>query len=559
MSVAANPFESNRTRNGRPKRLSILLLLGLASAGCIPVARAVLYETDHQFANLAGIGLGMLASLLIYAGLWRMLGRSINSHLIFLTLPVVALIAFTSMFKFVGFTGETLPVFRSRWSTPLPTASAGQDSSDISALDVRSTQFLGNDRSGVVLSERFDTKWDKRAPKVLWKKAIGAGWSGFSVSQGLAITLEQIDEQESVSAYRLSDGSEVWKAKFPGKHFQTMGGTGPRSTPTIRDDRVVAQTASGIVACLTLQTGEILWQQDLNALANTDQAGSEQAIAWGRSGSPLIIEQTVVVPFGGKLNDPQVKSLVALDLLTGKVQWTGGKTQIAYASPMLLTIQGVQQIVSVNEGNATGHDPSNGNVLWETPWPSKSNGDACASQPVIIDDRRILLGKGYALGSKMIQLVKVEGKSQSEAEGWAVETLWSNTKVLKTKFTNAVLFEGSLFALSDGVLECVDPATGERRWRGGRYGQGQLIIVNGHILITTEDGRIVLLPASSEPTSGGKGPKEILQVPVLEGITWNVPTVAGPYLLVRNGEQVACLLSEKGMESDEPSSQPRSE
>jgi outer membrane protein assembly factor BamB len=154
----------------------------------------------------------------------------------------------------------------------------------------------------------------------------------------------------------------------------------------------------------------------------------------------------------------------------------------------------------------------------------------------------------------MIQLSKVEGKSQSEAEGWAVETLWSNTKVLKTKFTNAVLFEGSLFALSDGVLECVDPATGERRWRGGRYGQGQLIIVNGHILITTEDGRVVLLPASSEPTSGGKGPKEILQVPVLEGITWNVPTIAGPYLLVRNGEQVACLLSEKGMESDEPSS-----
>jgi len=554
MSSSANPFDLNRTPNGRPKRLSILLLLGLVVAGCIPVARAALYETDHQFANLAGIGLGMLASLLIYAGIWRMLGRSIKSHLLFLTLPVGALIAFASMFKFIGFTGETLPVFRSRWSTPSQTAPAGQDSRDLSVMDIRSTQFLGNDRSGVVFSEQFDTNWDKRAPRVLWKKAIGAGWSSFSVSQGLAVTLEQIDEQESVSAYRLSDGSEVWKAKFPGKHFQTMGGTGPRSTPTIQGDRVLAQTASGIVACLMLPTGEVLWQQDLNALANTDQAGSEKAIAWGRSGSPLVMEQTVVVPFGGKLNDPEVKSLVALDLQTGKVQWTGGKTQIAYASPMLLTIQGVQQIVSVNEGNATGHDPSNGNVLWETPWASKSNGDACASQPVSIDDRRILLGKGYALGSKMIQLGKVDGKPQTDAEGWAVETLWSNTKVLKTKFTSAVFYEGSLFALSDGVLECVDPATGERRWRGGRYGQGQLIIVNGHILITTEDGRVVLLPASSEPTSGGKGPKEILQVPVLEGITWNVPTVAGPYLLVRNGEQVACLLSEKGMESDEPSS-----
>jgi len=102
MSSSANPFDLNRTPNGRPKRLSILLLLGLVVAGCIPVARAALYETDHQFANLAGIGLGMLASLLIYAGIWRMLGRSIKSHLLFLTLPVGALIAFASMFNFVA-------------------------------------------------------------------------------------------------------------------------------------------------------------------------------------------------------------------------------------------------------------------------------------------------------------------------------------------------------------------------------------------------------------------------------------------------------------------------
>jgi outer membrane protein assembly factor BamB len=226
---------------------------------------------------------------------------------------------------------------------------------------------------------------------------------------------------------------------------------------------------------------------------------------------------------------------------------------------MLLTLDGVKQIVSVNEGNTTGHDPSNGNVLWETPWASKSNGDACASQPVAVDDKRILLSKGYALGSKMIQVSRIEGKAEYDPQGWSVETLWSNIKVLKTKFTSAVFFEGSLFALSDGVLECVDPGTGERRWRGGRYGQGQMIIVNGHILIMAEDGRIVLVQASSESTSGGKAPKEIAQIPVLEGITWNVPTVAGPYLLIRNGEQVACLLSQKDVASDEPSSQPKSQ
>jgi len=571
MSSAEKQVDANRTKSGRPRRLSIFLSLGVLVALCIPIARVVLFETDHQFANLAGMGLGMLSCLLVYVGLWRSLARSIGTHLFFLTLPITAVLIFGSCFKLVGFTGETLPVFRSRWAGNLQEKTRVKDLietdtdraasfSNVQAMsDGRSIQFLGNDRTGVIRSESFNTSWDKQAPKIVWKQPIGSGWSGFAISQGLGITLEQIDEQESVSAYRLSDGAEVWKAKFPGKHFQAIGGTGPRSTPTIHHDRVIAQTASGIIACLALESGDVVWQQDLNTLANTDKAGSERAIAWGRSGSPLVMEQSVVVPFGGKMNDPEVKSLISFDLLTGEVQWSGGKTQIAYASPMLLTLDGVKQIVSVNEGNTTGHDPSNGNVLWETPWASKSNGDACASQPVAVDDKRILLSKGYALGSKMIQVSRVEGKEEYDPQGWSVETLWSNIKVLKTKFTSAVFFEGSLFALSDGVLECVDPGTGERRWRGGRYGQGQMIIVNGHILIMAEDGRIVLVQASSESTSGGKAPKEIAQIPVLEGITWNVPTVAGPYLLIRNGEQVACLLSQKDVASDELSSQPKSQ
>ena len=152
------------------------------------------------------------------------------------------------------------------------------------------------------------------------------------------------------------------------------------------------------------------------------------------------------------------------------------------------------------------------------------------------------MGKGYALGSKLIEL-SYSGTSESNESDpafWKVDTVWSNTRILKTKFTSATAFDGLLYGLSDGILECVDPRDGSRVWRGKRYGHGQSIIVNGHLLITTEDGRVVLIPA----TASDQG-HEIAQLPVLEGVTWNVPAVAGPFLLIRNAEFAACLFSKK--------------
>ena len=217
---------------------------------------------------------------------------------------------------------------------------------------------------------------------------------------------------------------------------------------------------------------------------------------------------------------------------------------------MLLTLSGVRQIVSVNEGCATGHNPANGDVLWTTPWPSKSNGDACASQPVAIDHRRVLLGKGYALGSKLFETV-FTGKTPDNAYDkafWQTKTIWSNTRILKTKFTSAISYKGSLYALSDGVLECVNPSDGSRIWRGKRYGQGQAIIVNDHVLVSAEDGRIALVSIQDGTT--------IAEMQVLDGITWNVPAVAGPYLLMRNSEEVVCLLSERDAQKNDESVSP---
>jgi outer membrane protein assembly factor BamB len=554
-----------QSQNGRPRRLSILLWLSLVALLSIPFARSYFFEIDHQFANLAGLGLGFLAGLLGYLGIWLTIARNWVHHLLFLLMPLVpALLGFACL-DYVGVTGETLPVFRLKsWSPRIASQPFGSES--IQSKEPRilsedgnsplgrfeSTQFLGNHRDGVTSSAEFDTNWEKRTPRTVWSQTIGAGWSSFAVSRGLAITLEQIDARECVTALEITTGNVVWRATFPGKHFQALGGLGPRSTPTIYAGKVFAQTAKGIVVCIELDSGAILWQQDLLQIANIDQDTSEKSITWGRSGSPLVFDNQVVVPLGGKSGDPKLKSLISFQIETGEIIWTGGSSQISYASPNLQTLCGVRQIVSVNEGCATGHNPANGDQLWSTAWPSKSNGDACASQPVSIGDRRVLLGKGYALGSKVVEL---ESASSSDnpynPSSWKVRDVWSNPRMLKTKFTSAIHYQDFVYGLSDGVLECVNPIDGVRVWRGSRYGQGQAIIVDGYILVTTEDGRIALVKA--DPTGDGKS---IAELQVLDGITWNVPTVAGPYLLVRNGERVACLISEKDSQGDVQSASP---
>jgi outer membrane protein assembly factor BamB len=351
-----------------------------------------------------------------------------------------------------------------------------------------------------------------------------------------------MDQSESLSALSLETGERVWNVTVPGRHFEALGGLGPRSTPTIvrqgNEEIVVAQTALGIVLCVELRDGSIRWKKDLLELAGMSQLQSEAWIKWGRSASPLVIGDKVILPLGGNSADKlQAKSLIALSLDDGKEIWRAGTAQIAYGSPNRVTIDGVEQIVSVNEGIVTGHDVADGNVLWSSEWVSHSNSDACASQPVSAGGNRFLIGKGYAQGSKLIEV----HRTQSD---WVASDLWTDTRLMKTKFTSAIYYDGLLYALSDGVLECVDPNSGKRVWRGSRFGQGQALMVNGTILVTAEDGRI----AAANPKNG----QTIAQLPVLEGITWNYPCVAGPYLLVRNGEQAACLRSVSAKGDSQP-------
>lgn len=508
----------------------------------VPAARWFLEDIDHQYSNIATAALTAIGLLSLTVGILRRLPRS--ATFIYLLGCVASIAIFFSCYEFRGFTGELVPTFRWRFPASASTDKAASDKNQNEnqaklepwVAQARFTQFLGNERNGIVQSPLLDLDWSDRKPEILWRIPLGEGWAGVTVADGKAWTLFQAESQETVACYELATGRELWRTGFPGRHTEPMGGTGPRSTAAWKSGNLWIQTALGIAACLDANTGAVKWQRDLLLDGFRDQSESEQGIKWGRSGSPLLVNTSahplVIFPLGGKQESNQGRSLIALDAENGDVRWRSGNSQIAYGSPVLANIGGTEQIIAIHEGSVAGHAVETGEILWTSPWPSLSNADACSSSPVLCSPDHILLGKGYAAGSKMIRIIRGDKDGKPS---WSAEDVWSNHRVLKTKLTNAIFFDNHLYALSDGILECVDPESGKRIWRGGRYGQGQLLVVNNRLLVSSEDGRLVVVEAEQG--------KELHSMELLDGVTWNYPAVAGPFLLMRNGSEMVCLFS----------------
>ncbi len=309
------------------------------------------------------------------------------------------------------------------------------------------------------------------------------------------------------------------------RHATAFGFVGPRSTPTIFEGRVYAMGATGILRCLNGADGGEIWSRDWLAELGLSEAEFQESVSWGRSASPLVFDRKLYVPIGGR-SAGQAITLAALDLETGVTLWESGRRQIAYASPTPMNLHGVDQIVNVNEDWVTAHDAASGDILWEHPWPGSSNRDANCSQSVQIDDHQVLLTKGYSHGAELIQL-------QPGDDEWKVESLWSE-RVMKTKFSSVAIRDGFIYGLDDGVLSCVELETGRRRWKKGRYGYGQNLLVGDLLLVLSEQGELALVDTDPDHYT------ELGRIAALNGQTWNTICLHGSSLLIRNAEEAAC-------------------
>lgn len=502
---------------------------------------------DGAVANIAALIFWFCSFLCLYIWFCFFSAYSFRTQRIVFWVPIGAVAVAVACLRYDGVDGYMKPTFVPRWTPRRGSAliaNQGQPKADpengandpappaaAPAIDLTTEtatdfpQFLGTGRNNRAPDLEVTADWSQHPPRELWRKNIGPGWAGFVVRNGFAVTIEQRGDQEWVTCYRLETGELLAHDAAPGRHFEPLGGLGPRSTPTIDGGLVYAQGAAGLVRCIDFASGKVVWQDDLMKRYNITQATGEKEVSWGRTGSPLIAGDLMIVPAGG-LGD-NIKTLIAFDKATGRVVWEAGKEQIGYCSPVLATIGGVPQVLYVSEESLAGYDLNDGRTLWQFAWPGSSSADANVSQPMPLGGDRVLQTKGYGAGAVLLQISK-------DKEEFNATAVWESNRVLKTKFTNVTIIGDYVYGLSDGVLECVELETGKSKWKRGRYGHGQLMGLKNQLLVLGESGELTLVAA--DPAKF----RELGQIQALEGKTWNSLCVSGNHLLLRNGEQAVC-------------------
>jgi outer membrane protein assembly factor BamB len=373
--------------------------------------------------------------------------------------------------------------------------------------------FRGPGRDGIIRGIQISTDWDHSPPVQLWRRPIGPGWSSFAVSGDLCYTQEQRGNEEVVACYNRTTGKPVWRHRDPVRFWESNGGAGPRATPTLSGNRVYAFGATGILNALDAATGAVAWSRNVASDSETKVPG------WGFASSPLVTGDLVIVAASGKL--------VGYDRATGKPRWFGPVHGGSYSSPHRVTIDGVPQVLLLSEAGATSVSPTSGAVLWEHAWPG-----GAIVQPAITTDGDVLINSiapTGGVGTRRLAIANGPG-------GWTVQERWTSNG-LKPYFNDFVVHKGHAYGFDGSILACIDLNDGQRKWKGGRYGNGQLVLLADQdlLLVLSEEGELALVGATPN------GFKEFARFKAIEGKTWNHPALVGDVLLIRNGQEMAAF------------------
>jgi len=363
--------------------------------------------------------------------------------------------------------------------------------------------------------------WKQHPPQELWRHPIGEGWSSFAIVGSRAFTQEQRGPLECVVCYHADTGAELWSHADETRYETAMAGIGPRATPTLTDSAVFALGATGILNCLDPVTGETVWQRNI-----CDDAGTSTP-EWGFSGSPLIVDETIIIDAGGSGD----KAVIAYHQDTGDIVWAAGNHRAGYASPRLEKIRGQTVLLVFHGDGLLAMSPSDGSRFWEYPFTNMYQVNA--AQPMMTGDH-VFISTGYDGGCVALDPGRISDARPAE--------VWPPNRDLKLKFNEAVALDGFVYGLDDGILCCVNAATGRREWKGGRYRFGHVLLWDDVLLVQSEAGYTALVEATPEAF------REITRFSALSQPTggspvkvWNVPVVNRSRLYVRSAREAACF------------------
>ena len=384
------------------------------------------------------------------------------------------------------------------------------------------TEYRGPNRAGVYTEQKINLQWDSKPPQLKWRQPCGGGYSSFVVAEGVAYTLEQRREDEALVAYEVETGRELWENRWHSHFQEPMGGNGPRTTPQYFEGKLYVLGGMGEFRCVEAVNGETVWRHDVTTEAKC------KVLQFGAAASPLVSGTNVVVLAGEPMKvgaEVAGRSVVAYALDGGAQSWSAVKDRAAYSSPVIAELAGVSQMLIFTGKSFIGMSPEKGEVLWRHPW--KVSYQNAISQPIVVSSNQVFVSAGYGMGCALLEFSLAEDE-------WKVQELWRN-KFMKNKLTSSVMYGGHVYGLDEDILVCLNLQTGSRAWKDGRYGYGQVLLVEDRLLVQCGNGDLALVKADPSEWI------EIARLPAISGKTWNNPAIADGVLLIRNAKEMACF------------------
>ncbi|MCK6483616.1 MAG: PQQ-like beta-propeller repeat protein [Phycisphaerae bacterium] len=394
-------------------------------------------------------------------------------------------------------------------------------------------QWGGPRRDFTADAAKLATQWPDGGPKKLWSRELGDGYAAICVDDGKLYTLYRLDQKadeekgvkavadEVVVCLDAATGRTIWEHRYEAPLTKDMGmefGPGPHSTPLIVGDRLVTIGCTMIMHCLDRKSGKPIWSHDF---AKEYKA---EVIGRGYAASPIAWKNTIIVPVGGK-----GQAVVAFDVADGRIAWKKHDFQITHASPLLINVDGEEQLVMFMGEEVVGLRPADGELLWSHPHKTQYGANICT--PVWGRHNILFISSAYGMGSRGIQLSRKDGKTTATE-------LWYNAK-MKIHFSNAVGVGDRVFGSSGDFGPCflaaVNIKTGEFAWKERGIKKSNLVYADGKLVVVAEDGMIALV----QP--GDSGATILAKATLLENNAWTVPTIVGNTLYIRDRKHVMAL------------------
>jgi outer membrane protein assembly factor BamB len=383
-------------------------------------------------------------------------------------------------------------------------------------------------------NESIPASWPATGLKRLWHAETPTGFSSFSVADGKAFTIvSRTIDGAPISvclALDANTGKEIWAAPTGVANFKgggdsgaegNTGGDGPRSTPSVSNNRVYVYSADMVLQCLDAETGKAVWKRDI-----VKEFGGKN-IGWKSAQSPVIDGGLVFVAGGG---DGQ--SMLAFNKNTGIAVWKTGNEALTHATPVVATILGVKQVIFFMQSGLVALDASTGKQLWKFAFPYRTS-TACSP---VVDGNLVFCTAGYGIGAAVCEVAK-SGATFEAKELWRVRgdtplgDLWS-TPVCKDGYLYGMI---SFKNFGKGPLKCVELKTGNVKWEQPGFGVGNVVLAGNQLIALADDGQLALVDANPNTY------KETARMKAITGKCWSTPAVSDNKLYVRSTKEGACF------------------